>query len=198
VKLLVGLGNPGDQYRHTRHNIGFRVVERLADDIGVTAWQSKHQGELASAAWGDERLLLLKPMTYMNRSGLSARAVAAFFKIEPSDMVAVHDELDLPFGQLRLKQGGGDAGHNGLKSLTQELGSSDYIRLRMGIGRPAPDFSGSVADFVLETFASQEQPLLPDLLDAGIEALKLTIRAGLSQAMNQVNRKAQGQPSNKP
>ena len=188
--LVVGLGNPGEQYRDTRHNIGFKVAELVAEKAGAGGWRRAHRGLVTEAVIEGFSVPLLKPQTYMNESGRSVSEAARFYRTEPAQVLVVHDELDLPFGRVRLKQGGGDAGHNGLKSVSSELGTSHYARLRLGIGRPAPDFSGTVADYVLRGFASEELLLLPDLLSRGAEAVKLVIQLGLAQAMNQVNQRA--------
>ncbi|HEY6723065.1 MAG TPA: aminoacyl-tRNA hydrolase [Polyangiaceae bacterium] len=188
MTLVVGLGNPGPEYAGTRHNAGFLVVEHFAGP--GASWSRAHRGLLTTIEAGAERVRLLKPETFMNRSGESVADASAFFKLPAEAVVVVHDELDLPFGQLRLKQGGGHAGHNGLKSVASALGSSDFCRLRVGIGRPGPEFSGALPDFVLSGFAAEELRLLPDVLDEGSQALGLVIRLGLAAAMNQVNRRA--------
>lgn len=188
--LVVGLGNPGEQYRDTRHNVGFKVVDLVAEKAHAGAWRRGHRGLVTEASIEGTTVPLLKPQTFMNDSGRSVSAAARFFRTDPSKVLLVHDELDLPFGLIRLKFGGGDAGHNGLKSVSAELGTPRYARLRVGIGRPAPDFSGTVADYVLRGFASEELLLLPDLLGRGAEAVKLVIQLGLAQAMNQVNQRA--------
>jgi len=196
VTLVVGLGNPGPEYAGTRHNAGFLVVEQFAGPRA--AWSRAHRGLLTTALVGAERVRLLKPETFMNLSGESVAEAAAFFKEPLEGVLVVHDELDLPFGQVRLKQGGGHAGHNGLKSIASALGSTDFCRLRMGIGRPGPEFSGAVADYVLSGFAAEELRLLPDVLDEGSQALGLVFRLGLAAAMNQVNRRPKAAKSVEP
>lgn len=188
MTLIVGLGNPGPKYAATRHNVGFLVVDRFAGS--GAHWVRAHQGFCTTIEVDGRRVRLLKPETFMNRSGESVAAASAFFKVPTKDVLVVHDELDLPFGQIRLKQGGGHAGHNGLKSVDSALGSSDFCRLRVGIGRPGAEFSGAAADYVLSGFAAEELKLLPDVLDEGSQALGLAIRLGLAAAMNQVNRRA--------
>jgi PTH1 family peptidyl-tRNA hydrolase len=187
--LLVGLGNPGSRYRDTRHNVGFMVVDHLVEAVDGAAWREKYQGKLAELSIVGNRLWVLKPETFMNRSGQSVGALARFFKIPPSEVLVVHDELDLPMGRIRLKQGGGDAGHNGLKSVTSGLGSSDYLRLRIGVGRPGPEFSGKGADYVLQAFPSEERQLLSEVILQAADAVSDVLRNGLSAAMNRVNRK---------
>ena len=187
--LVVGLGNPGSRYADTRHNIGFRVADELASRAKVESWRSRFSGDFALTAMGSERLALLKPGTFMNVSGRSVRPAASFYKLDLDRVVVVHDELDLPFGQIRLKLGGGDAGHNGLRSITSELGSSDYVRLRFGIGHPPEDFGGSGADYVLQAFAPAELAELGARVGAAADAVELVVRRGLTAAMNTTNQR---------
>ena len=167
--LVVGLGNPGTEYERTRHNIGFMTLDRLVGMSGAhAASSSSFHGELFKKS----NLLLLKPMTYMNRSGIAVAAVRQFYKIETDHVIVIHDDLDLPFGTLRFKKGGGSGGHNGLKSIDAMVGS-DYIRVRMGIGKPP--YKSQVTDYVLHEFSSQEQPLLAPWIDHAARAtLELT------------------------
>lgn len=191
VLLVVGLGNPGVRYADTRHNVGFMVADRLVPD--PSAFRAKFSGEFAQQALGVKRAGVLKPLTFMNVSGRSVRAAASFFKLDPGQIVVVHDELDLPFGQLRVKAGGGDAGHNGLKSVTAELGSSDYVRLRIGIGRPPPGFGGSVADFVLQAFPSVDRAVVDDVVTRAADSIGLIADRGLAAAMNTINQRSKTQ-----
>lgn len=186
--LLVGLGNPGPRYADTRHNIGFRVLDEVARRWGGT-YRSKFSGEFAQVELGGQRTVLLKPLTYMNRSGQSVAAAAAFFKIERPAIVVVHDELDLGFGVVRLKQDGGEAGHNGLRSISQHLGGRDYVRLRCGVGRPPPTFGGDGADYVLQAFTAAERGELDGVIESAADAVQLLVDRGLSEAMNAVNRR---------
>ncbi len=187
--LLVGLGNPGRRYEETRHNVGFMVVERVvARAAGL--WREKFRGRFAQVELGRERVVALEPHTFMNESGGSVRPAATFFKVPPADVLVVHDELDLPFGQIRLKQGGGDAGHKGLKSVTSHLGTPEYMRLRIGIGRPPAGFRGDVADFVLQAFASAERADLDDVVDGAADVVALVVERGLAAAMNVTNQRA--------
>ncbi len=188
--LIGGLGNPGPRYEATRHNVGFRVVDRWVERHGGPAWRDKFSGHIASVNCDHgERVLLLKPMTFMNLSGHSVRAALSFFKLAPSDLLLVHDELDLPFGEVRLKQGGGHAGHNGVGSVIEELGTDVFARLRFGIGRPAADFVGSGADFVLESFPLADRPQLDELVESSSQVIEQVVKDGLSAAMNRVNRR---------
>lgn len=186
--LVVGLGNPGPRYQATRHNIGFRAVDRLVERHGSVGFRSRFEGEIAQLDLHGERLLVLKPQTYMNRSGHSVRPALAFFKLTEKDLLVVHDELDLVPYELRLKQGGGEAGHNGLKSITEQLGTSDYARLRCGIGR-SQGGKGTVADYVLDAFPLADQPLVEQMVDGAVEAIERVVKEGISSAMNVTNRK---------
>lgn len=184
MKLLVGLGNPGADYAQTRHNIGFMALDALAAGLQATAWQKKFQGLLATAVWQGEKLLLLKPQTYMNLSGQSVLPALQFYKIAPADLIVFHDELELPPGKVRVKQGGGAAGHNGLKSLDGMLGP-EYWRVRLGIGRP-PANRESVHDYVLHNFASDDQPWLKALLAALVKEAPLLLTGRHSNFMNKL------------
>jgi PTH1 family peptidyl-tRNA hydrolase len=188
VILLVGLGNPGPRYAATRHNIGFRVVDAFAEQHRFAGFRSRFEAEFAQVDALGERIYLLKPMTYMNCSGHSVRAALGFYKLAPADVLVVHDELDLELGDLRLKVGGGEAGHNGLRSITEQLGTNEYARVRCGIGR-SPGGASTGADYVLDGFSLAEQPLVESLIDKGVEAIRHVIERGISSAMNVTNRK---------
>lgn len=161
MKLIVGLGNPGAKYAKNRHNIGFLAVDRIAEDHGFSPWRSRFQGETCEGRLGTQRVTLLKPATFMNLSGQSVGEAMRYLKVAPEDVIVLHDELDLIPGKLRLKTGGGHAGHNGLRSLHQHIGEG-YRRLRIGIGHPG--HKDRVAHYVLSDFAKAEQDGLDDLL----------------------------------
>ncbi|WP_449395116.1 aminoacyl-tRNA hydrolase [Devosia riboflavina] len=161
MKLLVGLGNPGGQYEGNRHNIGFMAVDAIARANGISGWKSKNSGLIAEGSIGPERVLLLKPQTFMNKSGDSVQKVASFYKIEPADIVVFYDELDLAPGKVRVKVGGGNGGHNGLRSIDPQIGL-DYKRVRLGIGHPGKEF---VTHHVLGDFAKADKTWLDPLLD---------------------------------
>ena len=182
--LVVGLGNPEPKYARNRHNVGFMVVDRLAEASRVDVTRSKFKGIYGTGTIGSCPVVLLKPLTFMNLSGQSVSPARSFFGIDAEHIVVIHDELDLAFGTLRLKMGGGHAGHNGLRSMVAELGTADFVRLRVGIGRPA---RGSVSDYVLADFDAEQQPWLPDLLDRAADAVKLALSEGPRKAMNTVN-----------
>ncbi len=164
MKLFAGLGNPGDRYAGNRHNIGFMAVERIAADHGFGPWRRACQGLLAEGRLGAEKVFLLKPETFMNLSGQSVQSAMAFYRIAPADLVVFHDELDLAPGKVRVKQGGGHAGHNGLRSISGVIGEA-YGRVRLGIGHPG--HKDAVADYVLHDFAKADQEWL-DLLLTGL------------------------------
>ena len=161
MQLFVGLGNPGGKYAGNRHNIGFMALDRIAEDHGFGPWKGKFQGEITEGLLGREKVLLLKPMTFMNNSGQSVGEAMRFYKLTPADVTVFHDELDLAPGKLRLKQGGGHAGHNGLRSIHQHIGA-EYQRVRMGVGHPG--HKDKVAPYVLSDFAKADQGWLDDVL----------------------------------
>jgi PTH1 family peptidyl-tRNA hydrolase len=167
MKLFVGLGNPGDRYAGTRHNIGFMAVERIASAHGFGPWRKKFNALISEGSIGSERVTLLKPETFMNDSGRAVGEAMRFLKIEPADVVAFHDELDLLPGKVKVKTGGGNAGHNGLRSLTAHIGN-DYPRVRLGIGHPGS--KDVVVHYVLNDFAKSERQWLNDVLDAVADA----------------------------
>ncbi|MEM9716844.1 MAG: aminoacyl-tRNA hydrolase [Pseudomonadota bacterium] len=161
MKLLIGLGNPGAKYARNRHNIGFMAMDQIATDHGFGPWRSKFQGAISEGRFGSEKVLLLKPETFMNKSGQSVGDAMRFHKLEPSDVVVFHDELDLVPGKVRLKTGGGHAGHNGLRSIHAHIGA-DYDRVRLGIGHPG--HKDAVAGYVLRDFPKADADWLDDLL----------------------------------
>ncbi|MGA0533351.1 aminoacyl-tRNA hydrolase [Hansschlegelia sp. KR7-227] len=181
--LLVGLGNPGPKYAGNRHNIGFMAVDRIAARHGFSPWRARFQGAVAEGSLGGVKTLLLKPGTYMNESGRAVAEAARFFKIALADVVAFHDELDLAPGKLRVKVGGGDAGHNGLRSITAHMGAG-YKRVRLGIGHPGRD---AVLSYVLNDFAKSEQPWVDTLVDAVAEAADLLGKAEDASFQNKVH-----------
>ncbi|MDO6457126.1 aminoacyl-tRNA hydrolase [Celeribacter halophilus] len=161
MRLFVGLGNPGTKYEKNRHNIGFMVLDRIASDHGFAPWRAKFQGQLSEGRLGREKVILLKPETFMNLSGQSVGEAMRFYKLGPVDVVVFHDELDLAPGKVRVKSGGGHAGHNGLRSIHQHIGA-DYDRVRLGIGHPG--HKDRVAAYVLSDFAKADQDWLDDVI----------------------------------
>lgn len=161
MKLIVGLGNPGAKYANNRHNIGFMALDRIASDHGFPAWKGKHQGSLSEGRLGTERAVLLKPETFMNNSGQSVQAAMRFYKLDPGDVIVLHDEIDLAPGKVKVKQGGGHAGHNGLRSIHAHIGP-DYTRVRLGVGHPG--HKDAVPGYVLRDFPKADQDWLDDVL----------------------------------
>jgi PTH1 family peptidyl-tRNA hydrolase len=184
TKLIVGLGNPGSKYQWTRHNAGFMVLDRLSDLAGIPVTRKRYSGLYGEGSWHGEHLLLLKPQTFMNLSGRSVAEATRFHKLSLKDMVVIHDDLDIPFGSVKIKEGGGHAGHNGLRSLAAELGGGGFVRIRVGISRP---LYGDAADYVLSSFSKDELGQLPRLIDNVVSLLALYIREGLGKAMTFYN-----------
>jgi PTH1 family peptidyl-tRNA hydrolase len=182
--LVVGLGNPGRKYERTRHNVGWLVVDELARRLGGS-WRSKFSGQLAEVRLDGARLALLKPETFMNDSGRSVAAAASFFKVPPESLLIVHDDVDLEPARLQARAGGGLAGHNGLRSLAQTLGSQDFMRVRIGVGRPGRGDRRSVADYVLSPFEPEED--VEALVARSTDAVEALVRDGLEAAQQRFN-----------
>jgi PTH1 family peptidyl-tRNA hydrolase len=187
VKIIVGLGNPGTQYRMSRHNIGFQVVERVAQ-INRISIRTKRFSSLYGTGWiNSQQVVLSKPMTFMNRSGEAVKKATDFFHLRVEDVVVIHDDLDLPFGRLRFKRRGGDGGHQGVRSIIERMGENNFLRLKVGIGRPPQDMDA--ADYVLDVFDRIEQSLLDQILSQAAESLKDMLLEGVEKAMNQYRKK---------
>jgi PTH1 family peptidyl-tRNA hydrolase len=186
VKLIVGLGNPGKKYDRTRHNIGFMVLDRLSDKSGVAI--DKEKGAALIGEWnrGGEKVLLVKPQTYMNLSGQALAVLFRYHPVEAEDVVVVHDDLDLPFGRIRIRQQGGTGGHRGMISVAGVLGERPFCRLRIGIGRPPPAIDP--ADFVLQRFTPEEAARLPEIAGRAADAVECLLDEGTRQAMEKFNR----------
>ena len=180
--LIAGLGNPGPQYAGNRHNAGFLVADLLADRAGARFKRDRARVQAASGRLAGVPVLIVKPMSYMNASGPAVAAVGRFYKVPLARTIVVHDELDLPFGTIRLKLGGGDNGHNGLRSLTSHLGTRDYYRVRIGIGRPPGRMDA--ASFVLRDFSASERKELPSTVDTAADAVETLLVNGLEAAQN--------------
>jgi peptidyl-tRNA hydrolase, PTH1 family len=183
--LIVGLGNPGPRYAATRHNIGFAVVDLLALRLRASFKAHRSRCEIVETRLEGTPVVLAKPLSYMNESGGPVNAAARFFKVPVERIIVAHDELDLPFGTLRLKRGGGEGGHNGLRSTSSALGSKEYARVRFGIGRPPG--RQDPADYVLREFSSTERKELPFLIDRAADAVELLVADGLEAAQNGFN-----------
>jgi peptidyl-tRNA hydrolase, PTH1 family len=185
VYVVVGLGNPGEEYAATRHNIGFIFLDYLAEKYRFTFKGTKWQAEAAKdISWGYP-VLFVKPQTYMNRSGIAVRAVADFYQVDSSRIIVIHDDLDLPLGRARIMVNRGAGGHNGIRSLIEHLGGNDFVRIRVGIGRP--EHAGGVSDFVLSRFGREEAAKVREEMDSIETGLRLIMEEGLSAAMNRVN-----------
>jgi PTH1 family peptidyl-tRNA hydrolase len=183
--LVVGLGNPGKEYAGNRHNVGFMVADLLASRVGAKFGRSKRaHAEVAEGrlGFGGPKLVLVKPLTYMNLSGAPVASLAQFFKVPVANVIAVHDELDVPFGQVRAKRGGGEGGHNGLRSMSKSLSNKDYARVRVGIGRPPG--RQDPADYVLSDFAGAERKELDFLVDRAADVVEAVVLEGVEWAQN--------------
>jgi peptidyl-tRNA hydrolase, PTH1 family len=189
--LVVGLGNPGSQYAGNRHNLGFMVVDELLRRCRASSPRAKFGAELVEAELAGERTLFCKPMEFMNVSGQAVARVAQFWKVAPASTVVVYDEIDLPFGQLRLAGGGGHGGHNGVRSLISDWGVADFLRVRVGVGRPAQ--GRDVAGYLLSDFSRDEQKEVPFLIGEAADATEALVKTGLTAAMNRFNTKKKSQ-----
>jgi PTH1 family peptidyl-tRNA hydrolase len=182
--LVAGLGNPGPRHERDRHNVGWMVVDELARRRDAS-FRSKFNGRIAETRFGDERIALLKPETYMNESGRSISAASRYFKLVPEDVLVVHDDVDLEFGRLQARAGGGLAGHNGLRSISQALGTPEFLRLRIGVGRPGRGDRREVADFVLAPFELHEDHQV--LVGRAADAVEVVVSEGLEEAQRRFN-----------
>lgn len=184
--LIVGLGNPGPEYAKTRHNVGFRCIDLLAEKLGVKIDKAKFQGLYGQTDYQGNQLYLLKPLTFMNLSGRSVLQLSSFFKIPPQRIIVLFDDISLEPGRLRVRPNGSAGGHNGIKSIIAELGSQDFPRVKIGVGaKPHPDFD--LADWVLSTFSAQDEEALAASLDNGAQAALTIITDGVSHAANKFN-----------
>lgn len=182
--VIAGLGNPGPTYQWTRHNAGFLFLDRLANLENLSISRKSFSGLAGEWTRKDDRLVLLKPQTFMNLSGRAVMQALQFYKLPLSNLIVVHDELDLAFGTVRFKQGGGHGGHNGLRSIKEQLGKDDFLRLRIGIGRPP---HGDTANYVLGTIPPEQMELLPRVLDGALDMLEMMLDEGLPKAMSLFN-----------
>ncbi len=184
MRLLVGLGNPGSNYEHNRHNIGFMAVDRIAASFSFSPWKARFQGKICEGTIGPDKALLLKPGTFMNLSGQAVGEAMRFYKLEPADVIVLFDELELQPGRLKVKQGGGNAGHNGLKSIDAHIGA-DYWRVRCGIGHPGD--KNRVSGYVLQDFAKADKAWLDPFLDAVVDALPFLVGGDHNRFMTKVS-----------
>lgn len=186
MKIIVGLGNPGEKYAATRHNIGFMVADYLAEHWQTAAWRSFEAALVTESRSGAEKILLVKPQTYMNDSGIAVGAVARFYKVASEDILVICDDMDMPVGKLRLRPKGSSGGHHGLDSIMEHLGEGNFIRLKIGISHP---LRRSVIDHVLTPFTAEEAPLIEAAITQATEAIELWLAKGIQPAMNEYNKK---------
>jgi len=187
MKVIVGLGNPGKEYSRTRHNIGFMVLDAFRRELSLPVERNRFHAVMTEGRLNSEKIVLVAPQTFMNLSGTSVREVRSWYKIEEAHMIVVLDDMDLPFGTLRMRGNGSAGGHNGLHSIIEQLGTSNIPRLKIGIGRP----QSAAVNHVLSRFSTEEEAALPDLIQRSEDAIKLWISQGLIISMNEVNRKAE-------
>lgn len=190
MKLIVGLGNPGREYANTRHNVGFAIVLSFKFQVsGFSGWQfnKKFNAEISEEKIDGKKIILLRPMTFMNESGRAVAAAARFYKIKPADILIIHDDIDLPLGKIRIKQGGSSGGHRGVESIIAALGSENFARLKIGVTPEARPKNFDAAKFVLKKFAKTEEKTVDDIIKKATDAVALIIDKSLPRAMNQVN-----------
>jgi PTH1 family peptidyl-tRNA hydrolase len=185
MRLIVGLGNPGREYEKTRHNIGFEVIDRLSERLSISLTHSKLKGLYGIGQVNGEKVLLLKPLTYMNLSGESIRAIMDYYDIDLEDLIVIYDDLDLPVGKIRLRQKGSAGGHNGIKSTIAHIGSQQFNRIRVGINRPSN--GQSIVDYVLSRFTKEEMELMEGVIEKCSEACEAALRQPFLQVMNEFN-----------
>ncbi|MGH7767022.1 MAG: aminoacyl-tRNA hydrolase [Candidatus Binatia bacterium] len=186
MKVVVGLGNPGKKYERSRHNLGFSVMDRLADKNRVAVTRKKYESLIGEWNRDGEKVLLVKPQTFMNRSGQALRSLLRYLPVEAEDLIVIHDDLDLPFGRIRIRQQGSAGGNRGMLSVLEALGDRPFIRLRIGIGRPPP--AVDPADFVLQSFSPDETGRLDDVTARAVEAVQCLLDEGARRAMEKFNR----------
>jgi PTH1 family peptidyl-tRNA hydrolase len=191
MKVVVGLGNPGSRYQGTRHNVGFVVIDGLAAAPGCGRFQSRFQAQIAEVMEGDQKLLLVKPETFMNLSGQTVRQIMDFYQLTLPDLLVVCDDINLPLGKLRARAKGTHGGHNGLRNIQQHLGSTDYARLRIGVDAPGEQ---DTADFVLARFRPSERPVIEEALATAIQAVSVWARNGIEECMNRFNAGGETKP----
>ena len=186
MNLIVGLGNPGRAYAHNRHNVGFRCVNYLGKVHDISLKQRQCQAQIGTGLIGNTEVVLAKPRTFMNLSGKSVKSLMQRFRVTPSDIVVIHDDLDLPLGRLKITQKGGSAGHKGIASIIQQLGTDQFLRLRLGIGKPEP--SEDTVDYVLRPFRSGELKLRNEVIARAAEAIEVILTEGVEAAQNRFHK----------
>lgn len=186
--LIAGLGNPGKEYENTRHNVGFLTIDKIAEDVGVKITKKGFQGLYNLGQFEESKILLLKPQTYMNNSGNALREAREFYKIDTDKIIVIHDEMDLPLQRIKLKKDGGSAGHNGIKSIIQNIGSDDFARVRVGVGKPYD--KDKVVKHVLSGFNKEERQKLDKVVENAADCIYEIITSGIDKAMNKFNIRA--------
>ncbi len=186
MKMIIGLGNPGKEYAQTKHNVGFMVIDAIADALNVAVEKKQCQALTQTANWDGEKILLVKPQTFMNLSGQAVMELLHYYNDRIDDLLVIHDDLDLPPGQLRFKQGGGAGGHNGIKNIIAHLNSNDFDRLKIGIGRGNYD----TKDYVLTPFHGEDKKAIEEAVQTAVDAVKVWLEEGVGPAMNRYNSKA--------
>ena len=187
--LIAGLGNPGKEYENTRHNVGFLTIDSIAESLGVKITKKGFQSLYSLGRFEAHKVLLLKPQTYMNNSGNALREAKEFYKIDTDKIIVVHDEIDLPLGRIKLKKDGGSAGHNGIKSILANIGSDDFARVRVGVGKPYD--KNNVIKHVLSGFSKEERQQLPEVIESARDSVFAIIINGIEKAMNEFNIRAE-------
>ncbi len=187
MKIIAGLGNPGSEYARTKHNVGWMLVDALAERLGATSWQAREKGLVAEARIGAEKVLLVKPQTYMNNSGECVGPLMRWYKLEPEDVIVAHDDMDIPAGMVRIRKKGSAGGHNGIKSLIAHVGSEKFGRVRIGIGRPLSGWS--VINHVLAPFPEEDVPKIKEAIEYLLPAVECIVSEGYDMAMNKYNPK---------
>ena len=196
MKIIAGLGNPGAEYAHTKHNVGFMLVDALAEELGLDAWREKFNALVAEGRIGAEKVLLVKPLTYMNESGRALAPLLDWYKLAPEELIVVHDDMDIAVGTIRLRRKGSAGGHNGIKSLLAHIGSQEFSRVRIGIGRPLPGWT--VVRHVLAPFSAEDAPKVHEAISYLLPAVECIVTDGIDMAMNRYNprkKKAEKQPT---
>ena len=187
MKIIVGLGNPGNEYAKTRHNVGFMLVDALAEHLNINLWKDKFNAQIAEGRIGTEKILLVKPQTYMNNSGEAVGPLMRWYKVTPEDIIVAHDDMDIPAGTIRIRKKGSSGGHNGIKSLIAHLGSENFSRVRLGVGRPLPGWS--VVNNVLAPFPQEDKTAVDEAIKYLIPAVECIVNDSVDMAMNKYNPK---------
>ncbi len=187
MKMIAGLGNPGSEYAKTKHNVGFMYLDALAEHLGATDWRNKYDALVAEARIGSEKVLLVKPLTYMNESGRAIGPLMNFYKLNPEDLIVAHDDMDIPVGTVRIRKKGSAGGHNGMKSILYHVGDENFPRIRIGIGRPLPGWT--VVKHVLAPFAPEDVEKIQEAVKYLVPAAECIITEGADMAMNKFNPK---------